>query len=150
MISESTRQRLATMGIRYDESSLLHRDLASAVERVGNQDISVRNIALLWCYQAELERQIVAYGRAKTEYDRVLGAGVVRYRAQGEKSAEVAKMRAESEDNGVYTAVLTYRVAEGMIAAAKRAMDILFAELEGWRTKQANERAADKFQAATS
>lgn len=149
-MQERIIQQLRAMGITYDSEIRLHNDLADALERTGHLDVSVRNIGLLWAYQAELQRQIEAAAKARVEYDRVLGAGVIRYRTQGEKSAEVARMRAEADDLGVYEAALAYRVAEQMIAACKRAMDILFAELEGWRTKQANERAADKFQATVA
>lgn len=140
--------RLARMGIREpDPDSQLHHDLIEAFTELGNAPVDVLTIRLMWCYHAEHDRQVTEYAIAKTEYDRTHGAGVIRYRAQGERSAEVAGMKADAEDAGVYMAHLRYRKAEQMIVSAKKALDILHAQLGAWQTNQADARAADSFTA---
>jgi hypothetical protein len=61
-------------------------------------------------------------------------------------SAAAAEPQAES-DPDVWNAALAYRMAEQMIAADKAALAILHGELEAWRTRKADERAADSFTA---
>lgn len=138
--------RLRELGIHtVDPDSQLHADLVDVFTRLGNAPEDVVVNALLWCYHAEHDRQVVVFATAKTEYERVRGAGVIRYRVQGERSAEVAGMKAESEDPGVHLAAVEYRKAERMIDSAKQAQNILHARLRAWQTNQANDRQADAF-----
>lgn len=138
--------RLRALGIAEpDPDSPLHQSLVEAFTELGNAPEDKLVIRLLWCYHAEHDRQVRRFGLAKTEYERVRGAGVIRYRLQGERSAEVAGMRAEAEDAGVHAAALEYRVAERMIDSAKQAQQILHAQLRAWSTNQADARAADSF-----
>ena len=145
-ISPQVKQRLAGLGITNpDPESQLHLDLIDVFTRLGSAPLDMVTIALMWCYHAEHDRQVDSFSRAKTEYERVRGAGVIRYRMQGERSAEVAGMKAEAEDPGVYEAALEYRKADHMLVSAKKALDILHAQLNAWQTNQADARKADEF-----
>lgn len=147
-LSPQVRSQLAMLGIRNpDPESELHQNLVDTFTRLGEMDVDVLYPALMWCYHAEHERQVALYASSKTEYERVLGAGVIRYRMQGEKSAEVAKMKAESQDEGVYQTHLEYRKAEHGITAAKLGIQILRDQLSAWQTRQANARKADEIAA---
>jgi hypothetical protein len=103
-------------------------------------------IARMWVYQRDLEYWGNLYAEAKTEYGRTYGRAVVKARMDGEKSAEVAGHKAEQQDD-VFTAHLNYRRAEQMVTADREALKILHAQLDEWRTNQANEREANRFSA---
>lgn len=94
----------------------------------------------------DLEHQGNVYANAKTEYGRLYARVVVQMRQEGEKSAEVAG-RVADMDPEVHKAHLAYRLAEQLVSADKEQLKILHAELEAWRTRKADERAADTFQA---
>lgn len=143
-------RRLASLGVRDPDPGVpLHRDLVDAVTRMGSANEGALNVALMWCYHAELVRQSEAYAQARTTYDRTLGRAVIRYRHEGERSAAVAEQRAHAEDDSVVEAHLAYRVAERMETAAREALRILHAANDNWRTQQANERKGDEFTART-
>lgn len=103
-------------------------------------------IAKMWIYQRDLEFWGDIYAVDKTDYGRALGKHIVAERVKGERSAEVAGHKAEQLEE-VYAHHLAYRRAEQMVVANKEALKILNGQLEEWRTKQANERAANQFMA---
>lgn len=105
-------------------------------------------IARMWVYHHDLEWRMQVYSDAKTEYDRRLSRVVVQMRNEGEKNYDVCKHVAHMDDE-VHNAHLAYRLAEQMVSADKEALRILHAQLEAYRTEQANQRAADQFQART-
>lgn len=115
-----------------------------------NSNMSTANLILsrMWIYQRDLEYQMQIFAQRKTEHGRMVGRHVIRARMDGERSADVATMKAEQEDD-VYAAHLAYRVAEQMITADKEALKILHAQLDQLRTEAADRRAADQFQART-
>lgn len=128
----------------------LHADLVETFQRLRGEPGDVVTIALQWCYQAEMERQGAKFATRKTEYDRALGRAIVKYRTEGERSAEVASHRAHAENDDVYQAHLDYRLAEQMLAAAKSGLGILSGRLSTWQTNQAAQRSADAFIARTN
>jgi hypothetical protein len=130
-------------------------DLAAEVERIKASAMSYPNkvIALMHTYNTDLEIQGADFAKAKAEHDRLKAIHTInkRYGRDGlapEKSGEMCSLYAESQDD-VAEADLRYRLAEQMVAADKSKLNILHAELEKWRTEQANERAADSFTART-
>lgn len=130
-------------------------DLAAEVERIKASAMSYPNkvIALMHTYNQDLEVQASTFARAKAEHDRLKAIHTInkRYGRDGmapEKSGEMCTLYAESQDD-VAAADLQYRLAEQLMGADKSKLSILHAELEKWRTEQANERAADSFQART-
>jgi hypothetical protein len=105
-------------------------------------------IRKMWVYHHDLEIQSWRYAAAKTDYGREYARIVVTVRNEGEKSAEVAG-RVADMDPKVHDAHLAYRLAEQMVTANREALKILHAELDAYRTRAADERAADQFQART-
>lgn len=100
-------------------------------------------IAQMWIYQRDLEIQGNLYAGWKATHDKRKAIHVMKKRYEaGEKSGEMCQIYADSQDD-VFEADLAYRQAEQMVAADKSMLQILHAELEKWRTEQANERAAD-------
>lgn len=139
---------LRRYGIRdVDLAVPLHQDLVDAVARIGPGNEGALNVALSWCWQAELGRQGERRARAESEYQRAFGKAVVRYRARGEKSADVAAKRAEAEDDTVMAAHLEFRVAERLEQAARAALRILEMANDNYRSRVASERAQDRFHA---
>lgn len=128
--------------------STLQADLADVRQRMGNQSRELVVLAEMWAYHKDLTFQIWKYAGAKTAYGRRMSQIVVRERANGEKSATAAQHTAEATEE-VHNAHLHYRLAEQMIVADREALRILHAELEVWRTKAADARMADSFQART-
>ena len=106
-----------------------------------------RVIARMWAYHHDLELRAHEYAVRKTEYERLKGAVVLTSRANGERSAEVATMRAEQDDN-VYAAHVDYRSAEQLLTADREALRILHATLDKMRTEAGDARAADTFTAS--
>lgn len=130
-------------------------DLAAEVGRITASSLSYQNkiIALMHAYNTDLEIQGATFAEAKAEHDRLKAIHTInkRYGRDGlapEKSGEMCTTYAESQDD-VAAADLRYRLAEQMVAADKSKLSILHAELEKWRTEQANDRAADSFTART-
>lgn len=105
-------------------------------------------IKKMYVVHHDLEHQGKVYADAKSEFGRLYARVVVQMRTEGEKSAEVAG-RVADMDPDVHAAHLAYRLAEQMVSADKEQLKILHAELEAWRTRKADERAADQFQART-
>lgn len=100
-------------------------------------------VARMYIYAQDLERQCRIYAHAKSEYERRKAVHAMRQRYEkGEKSGEMADRFAEGQDD-VFTAGLAYRTAENLMTADREMLKIMHAELEKWRTEQANERAAD-------
>ena len=131
----------------------MSEQLKAELARIDRMNLNYENriIAMMYAYHSDLERQAEIYAGEKSEYERLKAVHTMdkRYGRNGldpEKSGEMATVYAESQDD-VYTAGLNYRLAEQMIAADKAKLQILHAELEKWRTEQANERAADAFTA---
>ena len=130
-------------------------DLAAEIARIKASNLSYPNkiIAMMHTYNNDLEIQGAEFARWKAEHDRLHAIHTVnkRYGRDGlapEKSGEMCTTYADSQDD-VAAADLRYRLAEQMVAADKSKLSILHAELEKWRTEQANERAADSFTART-
>jgi hypothetical protein len=92
-----------------------------------------------WCneYQAARVEEV----RAHSDFERKEGAIVFRLRSHGEKSAEVARMRAVAEYDDVFAAKLAYRLAEARKDVADKHMRRLSAMLDDLRTQEANKRA---------
>lgn len=109
---------------------------------------SNRTIAAMWIYQHDLELQGYRYAEAKTEYGRLKARVMIQKRAAGEKSGEMCAVYAE-DDEAVAAAHMAYRLAEQMVTADREALKVLHAELDDYRTKAADARAADAFQART-
>jgi hypothetical protein len=122
----------------------------AALEQLRGSGMSEANLCLsrMWIYQRDLEYQMHLYANRKSEHGRLLGRKVIEARMAGEKSADVAAMKAEQDDE-VFNAHLAYRVAEQMITADKEALRILHSQLDQLRTEAADRRAADQFQART-
>lgn len=116
--------------------------------RDSNLPEEAKIIKKMFIVHFDLEHQGRVYASAKTEHGRLYARIVVQMRAEGEKSAEVAG-RVADMDEAVHNAHLAYRLAEQMVSADKEMLKILHAELEAWRTRKADERAADTFQART-
>lgn len=104
-----------------------------------------RVIAAMWVWHREMKLAGADYATGKTEAERMLGRAVVRYRTEGERSADVAEKRAMAEDDQVYFARLKYRTAEQREKAARAALDVLQAELDNLRTQAADARAENMF-----
>lgn len=139
---------LRRFGIRSIDLQLpLHQDLVDAVRRVWGAQEGTLNVALSWCWQAELARQSERRARAESEYQRTLGRAIVRYRARGEKSADVAAKRAEAEDDNVIASHLEFRVAEALANSARAALRILEMSNDNYRSAVATQRAQDRFHA---
>lgn len=103
--------------------------------------------ARMWVFHRELVEAGRDYAEQKTQHDRVLARVTVQERAAGEKSAEVAQMKAIAENDDVYRARLLYRAAEQRVVAAREGLRILHAEQDDLRTQAADLRAADTFHA---
>ena len=121
-------------------------DRLKAIMQDGNLSGPNRIISKMWVYQYDLEVQMRLYADWKTEYERLKARIVITKRQDGEKSADVAQAHADV-DEAASNAHLNYRMAEQMISADKEALKVLHAELDAWQTKQADERAADRFTA---
>lgn len=147
-LSQPVRARLRDLGITDPDPSIeLHRNLADTISRLGNAPYDSYLIGLMWCFHSELTRAGRASAAAEAEHDRTLGAGVIRYRMRGEKSAEVAKMRAESEDTGVYLSKLEKLRTAQEVHLAREGLRILQADLDRWRTNEARRRQEDEWAA---
>lgn len=130
-------------------------DLQAELDRIKRMNLSYENriIAMMHAYHADLVQQARIFAEAKSEHDRRKAVATMnkRYGREGleaEKSGEMCATYAESLDD-VYAADVAYRLAEQMVSADKAKLQILHAELEKWRTEQANDRAADAFTART-
>lgn len=128
-------------------------DLEVEVARIQQSNLSYPNriIALMHAYHTDMVAQAKTFADAKAEHDRLKAIHTMnkRYGRDGmapEKSGEMATVYAEAQDD-VAEMDLRYRLAEQLIAADKSKLAILHAELEKWRTEQANDRAADSFTA---
>ena len=110
-------------------------------------------IARMWVYHRDLEFQSWKYSEAKTYSVRMKATLMTSLMAgtNGEKglSAAAAEQNADA-DPEVWKSALDYRLAEQMITADREALRILHGELDAYRTKQADERAADQFLTRTS
>lgn len=104
-------------------------------------------IGRMWAYHRDLELRAHEYALRKSHYERLKGASVLKARAKGERSADVATMGAIQEDD-VFGALVAYRAAEQLRDADKEALRILHATLDKMRTEAADSRAADKFLAS--
>ena len=116
-------------------------ELAKLQERgLSRQDMLVMG---MYIYQRDLEHQGRIFAHAKAEHDRRKAKHTMEKRYKGgEKSGEMCSVFAEAQDD-VFEADLAYRTAEQMVTADREALKVMHAELEKWRTEQANERAAD-------
>jgi hypothetical protein len=109
-------------------------------------------IARMWIYHHDLEVQCDLYARAKTYYERTkatLMTSLMVADADGKKLSAAASEQFAEADPDVWKSALAYRVAEQMMGADKEALKILHGELEAFRTRAADQRAADQFQART-
>lgn len=125
-------------------------DREAELQRVSRMPLSVpdRITALMHIFQVDLEVQGRTYAEAKSEHTRRKAKAIVAKRAEGEKSGEMCGYYAESQDD-IYRADLAWRTAEQLVAADKEKLRILHAEMDKWRTEQANERAADNISVRT-
>jgi hypothetical protein len=109
-------------------------------------------IARMWIYHRDLEFQVDVYARAKTYYERTkatLMTSLMVPDGEGKKLSAAAAEQFADADPDVWKAALAYRLAEQLASANKEALKILHGELDAFRTKQADERAADQFQTRT-
>lgn len=97
----------------------------------------------------DLELQGKIYAETKTEHGKLLAKVIIQCRMDGSAKSDAAALSFANLDPEVNAAHLAYRLAEQMVAADKEQLKILHAELEAWRTRKADERAADTFQART-
>lgn len=148
--TEAARTTLARrLGIHDpDPGNLFHVRLAQALDRTSMAPLEVSTIALMFEVNAELGRQGAYAATARTNHDRLRSRAIVTYRAAGERSATVAEAMADDDDE-VYRARLQYRLAEAAVTRCRSLLDVLHAELDVWRTKRADDRAADAFAART-
>jgi hypothetical protein len=125
-------------------------DRNTELRKLAERGLSGSNltIAKMWVYQWDLELQGRIYADAKTEYGRRKARIMIEKRLAGEKSGELCAVFAE-DDPTVAEAHLAYRLAEQMVGADKEALKVLHAELDDYRTKAADARAADSFIART-
>lgn len=121
----------------------LEQDLVEAKKHAVFQN---RILAMMWAYHADLVAAGAEYAGRKTETERLIAKVVITERANGERSASVAEQKALLDDD-VYMARLSYRAAEQRITSDREALRILHAALDWERTKAADIRAADTFQA---
>lgn len=121
----------------------LESDLAEAKTY---RDFSNRILKMMWAYHTDLVKAGDDYANAKTENERLIARVVITERANGERSASVAEQKALLDD-AVYVARVQYRSAEQRITSDREALRILHAALDWERTKAADQRAADTFQA---
>lgn len=105
-----------------------------------------RILAMMWAYHTDLTAAGDEFANQKTECERLIAKTVITERAGGERSAAVAEQKALLSDD-VYVAKVAYRAAEQRITANREALRILHAALDWERTKAADSRAADTFQA---
>lgn len=105
-------------------------------------------LAEMWCWHDELSYQAITFANAKTYHGREVSKVVIKLRAEGERSAEVARESADNEDH-IYNAHVAYRTAEQLIVGCREALKILHAELDKIRTDRADQRAADLQSART-
>lgn len=124
----------------------LERDLADSKRHAV---FTNRILAMMWAYHTDLVSAGVEYSNAKTENERLVAQVVITERAAGERSAAVAEQKALLDD-AVYVARVQYRSAEQRITSDREALRILHAALDWERTKAADQRAADTFQAKES
>lgn len=100
-------------------------------------------IARMYVIEKDLEIQAQRYAWWKAEHDRRKARHTMDRRyTHNEKSGEMAATWADAQDD-VHEANLAYRTAEQLVSADKALLQILHAELEKWRTEQANQRIAD-------
>lgn len=107
-------------------------------------------IAKMWIFHRDLEFQAWKYANAKTHYERTkatLMTSMMVPDGEGKKLSAAAAEQFADADPDVWKSALAYRLAEQMTSANKEALKILHGELDAFRTKQADERAADQFQA---
>jgi hypothetical protein len=105
-------------------------------------------IAKMWIYHRDLEFQAWKYANAKTYYERTkatLMTSMMVPDGEGKKLSAAAAEQFADADPDLWKAALGYRLAEQMTSANKEALKILHGELDAFRTKQADERAADSF-----
>lgn len=124
----------------------LEQDLAAAKQHAVFQN---RILAMMWAYHTDLARSGDEFADRKTECERLIARTVINERANGERSAAVAEQKALLSDD-VYVAKVAYRAAEQRITSDREALRILHAALDWERTKAADSRAADTFQAKES
>jgi IS5 family transposase len=122
----------------------LQDDLAQAKRHQSYQN---RILAMMWAYHTDLVAAGEEFSNAKTENERLVAKVVITERAAGERSAAVAEQKALLDD-AVYSARVQYRSAEQRITSDREALRILHAALDWERTKAADSRAADAFQAS--
>jgi len=118
----------------------------------GNLDGSNRIIARMWIYHTDMEFQADTYAKAKTYYERTkatLMTSLMIADGEGKKLSAAAAEQFAEADPDVWKAALAYRLAEQMTSADKEALRILHGELDAFRTKAADERAADQFMTRT-
>lgn len=109
-------------------------------------------IARMWIYHRDLEFQVDTYARAKTYYERTkatLMTTMMTADGEGKKMSAAAAEQFAEADPDVWKAALAYRLAEQLMTANREALKILHGELDAFRTRAADERAADQFQART-
>lgn len=109
-------------------------------------------IGRMWVYHGDLEVQLGRYAEAKTEYQRMkatLMTTMMTADGEGKKLSAAAAEQFAEADPDVWKAALAYRTAEQMMTADREALRILHGELDAFRTRAADERAADQFQART-
>jgi hypothetical protein len=130
-------------------------DRNTELNKLRDSNLTAENIIIrkMWIYHYDFEVQGKVYADAKTYYERTKATLMISLMAadvEGKKlSAAAAEQHAEA-DPDVWRAALAYRTAEQMSTADREALKILHGQLEAWRTRKADERAADQFQARTA
>lgn len=126
---------------RYREIGRLF-DLDAALDAAGRKHRKQdQALEAWWAWCMEFRAAAFEEVRARTEFEREEGTIVFRLRQQGERSADVARMRALAEYDDLFVAKLGYRFAEARKIAADKNMRRLSAMLDDLRTQEANNRA---------
>lgn len=130
-------------------------DRNAELNKLRDSNLTAENVIIrkMWIYHYDFEVQGKVYAEAKTYYERTKATLMISLMAGGVDgtkglSAAAAEQHAEA-DPDVWRAALGYRTAEQMRTADREALTILHGELEAWRTRKADERAADQFTART-
>lgn len=146
-LDPSLSKELERIGVFSPEpENQLHRRLVDALVRTRGDSRGEQLTALQWVLNWDLQEQGIEFSRAKTDYERIRAKLIVKFRDAGEKSGEMAGMRADATDE-VYLAHLRYRLAEQTERLARKRLDTISNEIDVWRSLNADRRKADAFHA---
>lgn len=118
----------------------------STVEDSPGQPYYMRLIRAMYEQAKALDDQAAEFAREKTACERARAQVILRARAGGEKSATICEAMADADEECT-SHRLAYRLAEQKVNACRHRLAVMHSDLDAWRTKAADSRKSDEFQA---